>query len=1227
MGIRLTLLVCLAGGLVTSAWASEPPPDRVSEVRKLFAQPPRDYSTAPLWVWNDRMTDEKVVRTLHDLASQGVKQVFVHPRPGLITPYLSDEWFRAWKTALRTAEQLDMNVWIYDENSYPSGFAGGLVPEALPDARGKRLNLKVVERPKPSDELLAVFRLNADGSYQSVTDAVRGGQVLPKGRYLQATVQLAPSTPWFAGKFYVDLMKPGVTEKFLEITLGAYEREVGDQFGKRVPGIFTDEPHLAPAGGFHWSDRLPQVFAQRWGYSLLDHLPCLVLQVGDWKKVRHDYYQLLLEQFIEHWSRPYHQWCERLGLELTGHYWEHAWPAANFGGDMLALYAWHQRPAIDILMNQYREDVHAQFGNVRAVLELASVANQLGRRRTLCETYGAGGWDLRFEDMKRIGDWVAVLGVNTIDEHLSFVTICGARKRDHPQSFSYHEPWWEAYHLVAQYLTRLCLVLSSGEQVNRVLVLEPTTTAWMYQSTPRMNQIGERFQRLVTQLAQNQVEFDIGSEYLLERFGRVEGPRLVVGQRAYDLVVLPEDVENLNSPTLRLLSEFVEHGQLWSCSPPPARVDGRSSDKGKELDRPGHFRRFKPEELVRELARRSFDGFSIRRADGDRGILYHQRRRLQDGQFVLLVNTSLDQPSRGTVTAPAADVEQWDLETGQIGPRRHSVVGQRVRVDFELPPCGSLLLFFKKGVPSARVSEEKRPRRAVERPAEMVAPAGPLQIRRLEPNVLTLDYVDVSAGGQTRRNVYFFQAARFVFQKHGLDGNPWERAVQFRDELLRKTFPPDSGFTASYRFVIRGRVPSRLYLVVERPDLYTVTCNGQPVKPLPGQWWLDRDFGKFDISKAVRVGENVCTLSASPMTVFHELEPVYVLGDFALEPTDSGFVLVPPRPLQIKKDQAHGTEPEGTMWLTTGIGYRHDAKAASGNDGRPYVVFDLGRPCRLRAIRVWNYNEVDRTGRGVRDVEIRAARPDRPDAFDVDLGQHRLWRARGDEMEFGQTISVQADGVRYVRFDIRSNHNGVRFPTKRSQPDNAFVGLSEVRFLAEDARTGKVAPVEGVQVKEVSSELRRGHDRVAQYLVDGSGLSVKSVGWNRQGCPFYGGPVAYTQTFDIDQPLGRYVVQWNSWLGSVAKVTVNGHLAGYVGWRPYECDVTRWLRPGRNTVSVVVVGTLRNTLGPHHAGPVRGAAWPNMFQRGPETGPPPGAEYHTLDYGLFEPFRLVRRLD
>ena len=182
------------------------------------------------------------------------------------------------------------------------------------------------------------------------------------------------------------------------------------------------------AGDLPWSDGLPAAFQKRWGYSLTDHLPSLVRPLGPWKKVRHDYYRVLLEQFIEHWGKPYHDYCEKHGLEFTGHYWDHEWPECQAVPDNMAMYAWEHRPGIDCLMNQYREETHAQFGNVRMVKELSSVANQLGRERTLCEAYGAGGWDLRFEDMKRIGDWLEVLGINTLDQHLSYITLRSAAR-------------------------------------------------------------------------------------------------------------------------------------------------------------------------------------------------------------------------------------------------------------------------------------------------------------------------------------------------------------------------------------------------------------------------------------------------------------------------------------------------------------------------------------------------------------------------------------------------------------------------------------------------------------------------------------------------------------------------------------------------------------------------------------------------------------------------------
>jgi hypothetical protein len=999
-----------------------------AKLRNLFAEPPREYASAPLWVWNDRLTEEQIVGTLRDLAGQKVRQVLVHPRPGLMTPYLSEEWFRLWKIALREAERLDMNVWIYDENSYPSGFAGGFVPDAMPESRGMGLGIGEQDAPVKIDkDCVAVFRPTQDG-YENITESAKAGQELAPGKYLVASLRWAGTSPWYGGKSYVNLLTPGVTEKFLEITMDPYVRNIGEQFGKRVPGVFTDEPHLAPAGGLPWSNDLPEVFRKRWGYDLIDSLPSLVRPVGDFRRVRHNYLQVLLSLFIERWAKPYYEYCDKHGLEFTGHYWEHEWPNCLMAPDNMAMYAWHQRPAIDNLMNQYSEGVHGQFGNSRTVKELSSVANQLGLERTLCEAYGAGGWDLRFEDMKRIGDWLYVLGVNTLDEHLSYITLRGARKRDHPQSFSYHEPWWKSYHVMAEYFTRLSLIMSQGRQVNRILILEPTTTAWMYQGDPtvrdRLNEVGNSFQRMIVDLEQAQVEYDLGCEDIIARHGSTDGPRFKVGQCTYDTVVLPPHTENLNQRTMDLLMAYLDaKGKVLCCGAAPGRVDGRASRRGEIAAKSAGWKQIEVSEAPAVLAAEAKDGFALSRTAGDKGLLFHHRRVVEDGEFLLLVNTSIDAPSSGKITSAAQSIEQWDLHRADVSAYPFEKTAAGVAASFELPPCGSRLLFLSK--------ETQAPAPAIKQTIRVIEAKGELEIAPLEGNVLTLDYVDIMAGGETKKGTYFYRANQFAFARNGMPRNPWDSSVQFKDELISKTFGPDSGFEASYRFTIEDRVPEQLWIVIERPDLYTITCNSEPVEARKGDWWLDKSFGRIEIAKTVKVGENAVTIEASPFTIYHELEPAYLLGTFTLKAAEAGFV-----------------------------------------------------------------------------------------------------------------------------------------------------------------------------------------------VVGGSKPSLALGSWKEQGYPFYAAGVSYSRKFEFPQLAGRYVVEMGKWYGSVAAVLVNGKPAGHIASQPWQCDITKSLQAGTNTIEVCVIGTLKNTLGPHHAGTGLGSAWPGSFQKAPETGPPAGGNYHTVDYGLFTPFVL-----
>lgn len=1234
---RFLPLVWLLGMLVVN-----PSPISATDfarVKDLFRDPPREYSTGPLWVWNDLLTDEQIRSTLRDLARQQVKQVWVHPRPGLMTPYLSPEWFHLWSVALKEARRLDMNVWIYDENSYPSGFAGGWVPELMPEARGRGLKLTETKTaPQWSDGLIAILRVTGNGA-EDVSAKIKAGEALPEGRYFVATLLRAEDRAWTGDHAYVDLLYPGVTEKFLEVTHEAYRKHFGKEFGKRIPGSFTDEPELLPAGGMPWTADLPEQFQKRWGYDLIASLPGLAAEVGDWRRVRHNYYSTLNELFVERWGQPYFNYCASNHLEFTGHYWEHEWPNCGMVPDNMAIAAWEHRPGIDILMNQYAEHTHAQFGNVRSCREISSLGNQLGRR-TFVEVYGAGGWDLRFEDMKRIGDWLQVLGVDTLNQHLDYITIRGARKRDHPQSFSYHEPWWDAYHVSAGYFARLTAALCQGEQINRILVIEPTTTAWMYQGHgAKLGVLGDSFAKLLMALEAAQIEYDLGCEDVIKRHGQVRDGKFQVGQRGYDVVVLPPHTENLDERVVDLGEEFLNAGgQVVCLGEPPSRVSGRESGRVREGVSEAGWTTATAEAAPQLLQRwNRTNEFQILRASGDRGILFHLRRQLADGELLFLVNTSSEFPSTGEFVSARKGVEQLDLYSAEVKPYPFANLGLFVKAGFKLPPCGSLLVFLS--------NQPLKPVAAPNESVTAIPPSDAIVARRVGPNVLTLDYVNITAGGETRSDLYFYQANQFAFQKNGLERNPWDSAVQFKDRLLTKSFPANSGFTASYKFTIEGAVPPDLAIVIERPDLYTITCNGQPLKtpaytpakvwqskrttyaegtvlrPSPEfkDWWLDKAFGKIPLASVARTGENVVTLTAAPFTIYHELESAYVLGEFTLKPAQQGFVITPDQPLQIQTpttvvSRTHGVNPDQTMWLSGGIGF-----APGTEDRAPFVVFDLGGARDLSALRIWNYCEAnvrDLTARGAKEIRLSGATDAAMPQFNQPLGQFTLLRGSTSGGR-AQDLPVVAQGVRFVRVDILSNQGGVNFPATGQPEDNGFVGLAEVQFL--DANGGKI---DGVKIHQASSELGA-RERLARHLVDDSGFIRKlSGGWDAQGHPFYAAGVAYQQKFRVAKREGRYVVALPQWLGSVAQVSVNGKLAGYIDAPPYECDVTKPIKRGENTVVVTVIGTLKNTLGPHHGHPALGAAWPGMFQRGPNPGPPPGETYSTVGYGLFAPFAL-----
>src|SRR5260221_3721988 len=100
-------------------------------------------------------------------------------------------------------------------------------------------------------------------------------------------------------------------------------------------------------------------------------------------------------------------------------------------------------------------------------------------------------------------------------------------------------------------------------------------------------------------------------------------------------------------------------------------------------------------------------GLPIHRECGDKGIVFHIRRLLADGQLLFLVNTSIESPSTGIIESDLAGIEQWDLYTGKIERFQFEKTPRGVKANFQLEPSGSLLLFLsRKQLQTAAPTEE-----------------------------------------------------------------------------------------------------------------------------------------------------------------------------------------------------------------------------------------------------------------------------------------------------------------------------------------------------------------------------------------------------------------------------------------------------------------------------------------------------------------------------------------
>lgn len=853
--------------------------------RDKFKNPDAIYRSAPFWALNDHLEPDELKRQINEFKKQGLGGAFLHPRGGMVTEYLSDEYFDAIRTCLDEFKKLNMVGWLYDEDRFPSGVAGGKVTSMNRDYRQKCLVPTVTTSREVviTDDTLALFLLK-ENSYERI----EANNIPDNAKVLSVSVVESAKDSKFNNESYVDVLNKDAIEAFIDITHNKYHERFKDCFGKIIPAIFTDEPHFKNnfKGAIPWTQGLDLKFAEKFHYNLTDHLPALFFNIGDYQKIRFNYWDLISSMFVEAFSKKIYEWCEEKGIAYTGHFWEHVFPYPTYTGSVMPHYEYMQYPGIDML---FVADPNAteQYGNDFIVKEASSVANQLGKERVLSETHGASGWGLDLRYQKRAVDWQLALGINLFSLHLSLYSMKGYRKRDFPLSFLDHQPWWEDYKIMGDYMGRLCYALSQGKYLADVLVLHPSGSTWISYGSMECNSqlkaLGDSVRMLTMHLNQLHVMYDLGDENILSRHGKVEKNILKVGRMNYKVVILPE-IYLLRQSTFQLLKEFFENGGLIiSTGQTPTFLDGLYSEElVKFFDNPSILRISNDKQALSDaLYPLNIEMLHLEEINhNDLSSIYGHIRQDNNTKIIFICNLDPHQKAelRLKLKAPVK-TERFDAETGDTQLCDVYSTGENeYYIPFTLDALNSVLF----------ISDEK----------EHVVPEKPLvnqcanykEVRQLTPdnwsveildyNAINLQFCRVSLNGEKYSEVDDVLALDDQIKDNlGMErGNIFSRQPwAYRDaEKYNNHF-----IVAEYPFFVENVPAGAVKAAVELPDLFTVYINNIKVNPT-NLYYKDRAFRLYDIKPFIMRGKNVIRLESGNYNVLTNLESVYIVGDFRL---------------------------------------------------------------------------------------------------------------------------------------------------------------------------------------------------------------------------------------------------------------------------------------------------------------------------------------------------------
>lgn len=821
--------------------------------------PPKKFRPVPFWSWNERLDTEETKRQVRLMNDAGLGGFFMHARGGLLTDYMSNEWFDNVKAAIDEGEKHGMYPWGYDENGWPSGFGAGAVNDLGIIYQQKYLRMEMTDEPQKSDNTI----IN-----------------LPyEGRNLHFYFDVNP--------FYVDTLDPDVTEEFIRVTHKRYKKKLGDMFTS-MTGFFTDEPQVS-RGGIPWSFVMEKEYMKAYGEPLAPALPALFLNTKDFRKVRYRFWKLVRNLFAENFMGKIHEWCKKNGSHLTGH----MVIEEGFKSHIMANGACP--PSYEYMDIPGMDHLGRSLASIQTEMQLSSVANQLGKKQILSETFALSGWNVSFEDLRTMFEAQLNHGINLLCQHLEGYSLRGIRKRDYPASLFAHQPWWSDYKIFNDIVSRIGMLVAEGDVNYNILVLNTVESGWIYFDENSRDLLDMRLCRdmkeTMQSLEDSQLQYHLGDARIIERYGKVADGKLEVGSQKYTAVIVPP-CPCLGEATLVLLEKFADQGgKIIFCEQVPEYASGEETDRFVKLAGKSLFAYHKN---VSAAVPKDLRRISVSYKNREKEPVSVLIRDFKDnGMTMYYIFNPLDVTHDISVSVKGKSASLFNPVTGDENKVYFEEKNGDLTVKTRLERRGSVILFvYGDNRCTSLDTWETKPLKSV---SDMLK--GEWTVKSADPNCLTLDYCDLYFDGKKEAEnipVSDVQEKACAFER------PVKTDVVFKFNIKDKNF-------------------KKCDLVLETPEIFTICVNGDEVKGDVTGYLHDVSFKTVDIYSYVKEGENEVKLSCNfvqrPETyesikkspVFEseknklsydmEIEAIYISGDFEVR-TDAKFTKLERRGLR-----------------------------------------------------------------------------------------------------------------------------------------------------------------------------------------------------------------------------------------------------------------------------------------------------------------------------------------